>query len=209
MKKHLKITLATSLVTLLPAFVGLLFWNQLPQRIAIHFNNQGVPNGWSSKLVAVLGIPGLLLFVNVALIVEILNDPKVKNINKKILTAAFWLVPVVSLFANSSILTNALDIHVGTSKLIYFVVAAVFVILGILMLSIKQNYTIGFRTPWALHSKQNWELTHRLSGKLLIICGLLFVPAGFIDSNIPSLIILGILLVIPFVYSLYLYRKGI
>ena len=39
MKKELKKTLTlTTIITLLPILVGLIYWNQLPEKMAIHFD---------------------------------------------------------------------------------------------------------------------------------------------------------------------------
>lgn len=55
-KKNKGFILVTTFVTLLPMFVGLFLWNQLPDKMPTHFNGQGVVDGYSGKPFAVIGI---------------------------------------------------------------------------------------------------------------------------------------------------------
>ena len=46
----------TCLVTLLPIVLGVIFWQRLPEEIAIHFNIHNEPDNYASKSVAVLKV---------------------------------------------------------------------------------------------------------------------------------------------------------
>ena len=39
----------TSVIILLPVFIGLILWKRLPDKIPTHWNAEGVVDGWSSK----------------------------------------------------------------------------------------------------------------------------------------------------------------
>jgi len=47
-------------------------------------------------------------------------------------------------------------------------IAVLFFFLGSMMPKLKQNYTIGIRLPWTLHSEIVWDKTHQFGGKLFI-----------------------------------------
>ena len=83
-RQHKKMILLTSIVTLLPIFIGLLLWKQLPDTVATHFGTDNQPNGYRSKAFAVFGIPAMLLFFHLLCMIFTSMDPKAKNINKKI-----------------------------------------------------------------------------------------------------------------------------
>jgi uncharacterized membrane protein len=75
---------------------------------------------------------------------------------------------------------------------------------------IKSNWFVGIRTPWTLSSEDVWNKTHRLSGKLFMIVGLIMILGAFIPSRYFGLIFITIIIVllfIPVVYSYLLYRK--
>ena len=43
-------------------------------------------------------------------------------------------------------------------------IGLMFIIMGNFMPHIKQNYTFGCRTPWALNDAHNWQRTQRMGG---------------------------------------------
>lgn len=61
-KQHKKTLILTSVITLLPIFIGLLLWRQLPASVAIHFGVDNQPDGYCSKAFAVFGLPVMMLF---------------------------------------------------------------------------------------------------------------------------------------------------
>ena len=89
MKENRMKIIITSLITLAPILIGVLFWNRLPDQIATHFGQGNVPDGWSSKPMAVFGLPLILVALHLFCIFITLNDPKKKNIGRKILPIIF------------------------------------------------------------------------------------------------------------------------
>lgn len=63
-RQNKKLLLLTSVITLLPVFIGLFLWNQLPDSVATHFGLDNQPDGYSSKAFAVFGLPLILLAVH-------------------------------------------------------------------------------------------------------------------------------------------------
>ena len=63
-RQNKKLLLLTSVITLLPVFIGLFLWNQLPDSVATHFGLNNQPDGYSSKAFAVFGLPLILLAVH-------------------------------------------------------------------------------------------------------------------------------------------------
>ena len=56
-RQHKKMILLTSIATLLPILIGLLLWKQLPDSVATHWSAGNEPDGYSSKVFAVFGLP--------------------------------------------------------------------------------------------------------------------------------------------------------
>lgn len=207
MKEYRKRMVITSLVTILPMFVGLLLWNKLPDTMATHFGSDNMPNGWSSKTFAVIGLPLFLLLLHWFSVGVTLNDPKKKNIGKMMFTVVFWIIPIVSLFANGATLLYALGWKVDISLIISILVGFVFILLGNYLSKNRQNYTVGIKLPWTLSSEENWDKTHRMASKLWVVGGILIIANGFIRNTILLLFVLIILIVVPTSYSFFLYRK--
>ncbi|TFW31670.1 SdpI family protein, partial [Pseudomonas putida] len=53
---------------------------------------------------------------------------------------------------------------------------------------VRSNYFMGIRTPWTLSNETVWKKTHRLSGKLLFIGGLLTLISAFLPDGYKSVI---------------------
>ena len=53
-----------------------------------------------------------------------------------------------------------------------------FVVLGNYMPRIKQNYTFGCRTPWALSDEHNWNRTQRMGGIVFVVIGIAMLLAA-------------------------------
>ena len=216
MKSYKKIIIITTLITILPLFVGLILWNRLPDTVATHWDFNGEANGWSSKAFAVLGLPCLLTVIHIFTVGVTLNDPKKKNIHRKMLALVFWIIPVVSLIVNGMVFLTALQIEVNVSIAVSALVGIIFIIIGNYLPKLQQNYTAGIKLPWTLNSTENWNRTHRLGGKTFIISGILLILCGFLGeimgndlSLITMLIIIVLCAGVPAVYSFWLFRKGV
>lgn len=207
MKEYRKRMILTSFVTIIPMFVGLLLWNKLPDTMATHFGSNNTPNGWSSKTFAVIGLPLLLLVLHWISVGITLNDPKKRNIGKMMFTVIFWIIPIVSLFANGATLLYALGWKVDIGLIISILVGIVFILLGNYLSKNRQNYTVGIKLPWTLSNEENWEKTHRMASKLWVLGGVLFLVNAFIQNEILFLFVIITLAVVPVVYSFILYRR--
>ena len=91
-RQNKKMLLLTSIITLLPVFIGLFLWNQLPDSVATHFGLDNQPDGYSSKAFAVFGLPLILLAVHLVCVVATKIDPKSKDINKKIFRVLYLVL---------------------------------------------------------------------------------------------------------------------
>ena len=81
-KKNKKLILITSIITILPVFVGLILWNKLPEQIPTHFDASGEPNGYSGRAFAVFGPYLICLFAHLFCAFGTLADPRKKAIGQ-------------------------------------------------------------------------------------------------------------------------------
>jgi uncharacterized membrane protein len=208
MKENRMKIIITSLITLAPILIGVLFWDRLPDQIATHFGQGNVPDGWSSKPMAVFGLPLILVALHLFCIFITLNDPKKKNIGRKILPIIFWMIPIISLLVNSATYGIALGLKIDIELIVSLLLGLLFIIFGNYMSKIRQNYTVGIRLPWTLSSEDNWDKTHRLAGKLWIVGGVLVLFNIFLKWTGFLIGILLVIVFVPMVYSYALYWKA-
>lgn len=211
LRENKKFFIVTCIITLLPMLVGLLLWNQLPDRVATHFGTDGTPNGYSSKLVAVTGIYLFCLAVHVICAFVTTVDPKGKNISQKVYRLVLCICPLVSLYAGFCVYGNALGYkEINNAIWINAMLAVILIVVGNYLPKCRQNYTIGIKLPWTLADEDNWNYTHRLAGKWWILGGVLTFLAGFqswVDPLYAGIVITMLAVLIPAVASYLYFRK--
>ena len=208
-KKHWKTLLITSIITLLPIVAGLLLWNKLPEKMPIHWNAEGVVDGWGSKAFTVFGLPGIMLAVQWLCALGTSADPKKANHPEKVLHLVLWIIPVLSIVLFAITYAVALGKQVRIEVILPVLIGLIFTIIGNYMPKCKQNYTIGIKIPWTLNSEKNWNKTHRFAGILWVICGILIMATAFLGKIWISLPIVLVMALIPMLYSYILHRKGV
>ena len=204
LKKTKGLMILTSVIIVLPMVVGILLWDQLPEKMAIHWGANGKADGWSSRPVAVFGMPLLLLAIHWLGVWLTGEDKRNRHQNKKILQLMFWIAPVVSLFGMGSTYASALGQPLRIDRLALLLLGIVFAMIGNYMPKCRQNYTIGIKVVWTLSDEENWNATHRLAGKLWMIGGLLLMLCAFLAG--PALtwvmpVVLGVMVGAPILYS--------
>ncbi len=205
----LKIVIS-SVIILLPIFAGLILWNKLPDTMAVHWGADNTANGFASKAFAVFFIPVFLLILHLLCLFVTSFDKKQQNQNKKALNMIFWIIPVISLFTNGIIYSVALGKDVSIASLTPALIGIMLIFVGNYMPKIKQNSTLGIKICWTLRNEENWNKTHRLSGKLWVICGLVIILSVFLPVNLmvtAFVLTLVIAVLIPFLYSYSIYKK--
>ena len=212
LKENKKTLIIASIVTLLPVLIGICFWSRLPDTIATHFGTNNQADGFSSKPVAVFGLPLLCLAVLWASAVVTANDPRKQNISPKMFTLGLWIAPIVSLIAAAVMYPVNLGYAVDISYVGGLAMGLLLIIVGNYAPKARQNYTIGIKLPWTLANEENWNRTHRFAGYLWIVCGILLVVLSLFRVQQPSLMIalIAVTVLLPFGYSFWLHAaKGL
>jgi len=202
--------IVSSVLILLPIIVGLLLWNQLPDVMTTHWGVDNQPDGWSSKAFAVFAMPLILLATHWFCLWITTKDPGQKNQNKKAIGLVFWMIPMVSLFSSSIMYGIALGNEVNIGSIVFGMLGLMFLGIGNYLPKVKQNYTLGIKVSWALANEENWNATHRFSGKVWVAGGLLLVLAAFFPMEYTLLVVFPVILIlalVPMLYSWLYYKK--
>ena len=208
-RKHWKMLALTSVIILLPALAGVILWNRLPEKMPSHWNMAGEIDGWSSKPFAVFGLPLILLAAQWLCLLGTTADPKKENHSDKVLQLIIWIIPVLSVVLHVLTYAAALGHRVRMEMIMPALVGLVLVIVGNYLPKCKQNYTIGIKIPWTLSSEENWNRTHRMAGRLWVACGLVCMLTGFFGGFWIFFGLVLVMVLVPFLYSWLLFRKGV
>ena len=210
MKNNKKQIIISSIIILLPIVAGLVIWNYLPEKMATHWNANGEVDRWNSKVFAIFGIPAIFLIAHLGCVIVTLRDPKNKEQNKKVSNMVLWLMPIFSLILTGTTYAIALGNTIGMDMIVRILIGLMFVILGNYMPKCKQNHTIGVRVTWTLQNEENWNKTHRFTGKLWVLGGIIILATMFIPMNHYIHAFLSVCIVLsflPMLYSYVYYRK--
>lgn len=181
-KKYKWTLILTGIVTLSPILFGVLFWNQLPQEIPTHFSGAGnTPDGWSSRPVAVFGLPAFLLGMEWFCLLVTAIDPKKKNISDKMIRIILWIIPVISVVVAVCIYGTVFGKKFDIGMQMNVLVGIVFIVLGNYLPKVKQNHSIGLRFPWTLNDSDNWNRTHRFGAWVFIVAGIAMCINGYLQ----------------------------
>ncbi len=200
----------SSIVIILPALFGLIFWNKLPDSITTHFGADGSADGFSGKAFVIFGLPLIMLAMHVFCLLFTLLDQKQREQSRKALNLVFWIIPVISVFANTVIYSLALGKELDLELLAPIIIGVSFVLMGNYMPKIKQNRTLGIKLTWTVRNEENWNLTHRLGGKVMVVGGFVIMLCALLPTEFFLTVMLVSLLAIalvPTLYSYSIYKK--
>lgn len=211
MKKNNKTLILTTLLCLLPILLGLALYDRLPEQIAVHWNSAGEPDSYFPKLAAVLGLPGLFAGISLFVNFTLSRDPKAQRQSAVLRNIGLWFIPFLSLLLVPITLFIAMGAQIPIGTIAPLLLGLFLVVIGNYLPKCRQNYTVGIKLPWTLHSEENWNRTHRMAGVLWIAGGFIIAAASLLRVTwLPITVLIALVLVfVPFVYSYLLYKKGI
>ncbi len=209
MKKY---TLIAGLIALLPVLYLTSIWNEIPDKVPIHWGFDGQIDGYGNK--SDLIFLSLLLPFSVYLLFLFLPkiDPKnrLHMMGNKlgqmnlVLTLVNAVIAIFIIYAS----VHKLPLNIGLFSIL---TGVLFIVLGNFMPVVKPNYFLGIRTPWTLENLEVWKKTHQVGGKLMFYTGILMVISSFVLSAqnsfvFTSLLVLFIVL-FSFIYSYWEFKK--
>ncbi len=180
-------TLIVTVLIVLAALAGLLFWNQLPDPMASHWNIDGQVNGTTSKLAGVFLLPAMSLGLLLLFLLIPVIDPLKANIAKFRGTYNTFIVLLTVFLVYVHGLQLAWNLgHVFRMNVALLpAVGLLFILMGFVIEKAKRNFFIGIRTPWTLSSDTVWDETHRAGGLLFKLSGVIaLIGALFPDYSL-------------------------
>ena len=204
--------IVSSLLILLPSVFGLLIYELLPQEMAIHFGLNGEADGYGSAFVAVTVLPLIFLVIHLLCFGVTYKFYKGHDQNKKVVELVYWLIPITCIASMASIYAIAFDLPVRISLLFYLLFAVMFIVIGNYLPKCRRNHMMGVKIKWTLSNEENWNMTHRFTGKVWFWCGIACLPCMFMPDLYfiyPFFAILSVVAIAPFLYSYIYYRKQV
>ena len=199
-------------IAALAAALSVWAYSRLPATVAVHWNLQGMPDGYSSRLWAVAVMPLVTLGLTGLFNVLPKVDPRGQNYAKFL--DSYWLIAnailVFTGVAHALIIANALGYTVQVDRLLPVGVGLLLAFLGNYLTRIEPNWFIGIRTPWTLSSDAVWRKVHRTAGWLFVIGGLVIAAGAFAPRSVFAPLFVATIIVaagVPVVQSYVLWKR--
>jgi len=197
---------------LLAVGIGLYLYPTLPDRIATHWNAQGVADGYSVRFWGVFLMPMIMAALAALFLLIPILDPLRKNIESfRRYYNLFW-VGVTGFMFYMFLLTLAYNggYSFDFSRALIPGFAVLFWFVAILVQHAKRSWFVGIRTPWTMSDDIVWEKTHALGATLFKAAAILSLVGLFVGGAASILFLLVPALgasLIATVYSYLEYRK--
>ena len=157
-------------------------WDQLPPRMATHWDAFGHVNGYSSRAFGAFLAPVLIVFLSLVFQVLPALDPRKANYAK--FTSTYWVIAnAVVLFVgivHLMVLAYGLGYPVAMTRVLPLGMGVLFIVLGNVLPRVEPNWFVGIRTPWTLSSDTVWRKTHRTGGWTFFLAGCALLVEGVI-----------------------------
>lgn len=199
-------------IGILCLIVALCVYPFLPDTIPIHWDLQGNANGYGSPL-SIFLMPILAIGCDIGMIISKKIDPKREQYTRflsvyqgfRILFAVFMagvfaLMILQILYPDTSYICVVAPIATGI----------LFFYIGNEMPKIRPNYFFGIKTPWTLADEDVWRKTHRIAGRIWVLCAILFMLIVCLPNAwiLPAIIVILVFMVLyPVIYSYLIFRK--
>ena len=177
----------------------LCFYGSLPDVVPTHWGADGQANGWGPKSTVLImaALPALMLILMAALP---RIDPKHQNFERFGKVWNIFITLFVLFMCGMTWLTELTVFNMlpQSSNIVSLLVCGgiglMFIIMGNFMPNIKQNYTFGCRTPWALNDEHNWQRTQRMGGITFVVMGITLIAVAFLAGLLGDTVTLILLL---------------
>ena len=198
---------------LISFMMSIYFYAHFPDRVPTHWNFKGEVNGWSSKGFGAFFFPSVNTALYLLMLALPIIDPrrdryaqfaKPYHIVKSAIVAFMTLIYFYTGFAGMGYRMPSMNIVISLGM------GVLFIIIGNYLGKVKSNWFMGIRTPWTLSNEEVWNKTHRLGGKLFVLCGFILIISSLLPTNVYGIVFITSIIIvslIPVVYSYWLYKK--
>lgn len=200
MKKiNFKIMIITCIICLLPIAFGLVFYNDLPENVAIHFDINNNPDNFMPKEFLVLGMPIIMMAFQIfACVVSDIKDEN-PEANKRTMFMYKLIIPVMTVVLYVVTIMYSMGSMLDIRKIVMIILGIMFIIMGNYLPKTVGDNIINFPK---FKNEKVYVKVKRVFGYIFIINGLLAVTSTLFDVTVSVMVII-LLIVEAVVLSIY------
>jgi uncharacterized membrane protein len=190
---------------------GRVLYDQLPEPTPRHRNIEGQVDGYWTRMGVVLGIPLIVLAMIVLFRFLPKLDPKKANYPKFAHTREVIQFSIIGFMVYAHVVSLLISIHpeYNINSFMLSGIGILFMVMGNYMGKIKHNFFVGVKTPRTIANETVRNKTHRLSWRLRVIAGIIFILQSIVQTYITEIFIItiAITVIVPMVYSYIVFKK--
>lgn len=205
MKKLNKLYLS-SLLFILPVIMVVRNYSSLPDEIPMHYNFIGKYASYGNKIEIIYSL-GFLFFVSNLVVLFITMSRRASRQNYKLLIVLSLIVPIFSVFFTYFIINSDNSFEKIALEVSLFLTALAFMLIGLLLPTLKHNGFIGIRTPSTINNIDIWTKTHKYAGIAMLVGGCIAIFALVFELYVIYAIALIVPVVFALSYPIYLKKK--
>lgn len=211
-----KLTAAIIIIGIANLIASAIFVLTMPDTVPVHFNTSFECDREGSRWVGLIA-PAIIAIVFPLCMI---GEKKTGNAEKnaKPLTIILTFIDIMVIGMNWFILMimksgaeigDKIPNHFEVISVLIF--GLLFVIMGNYLPTVRQNKTLGIKLPWTLKNERCWDATHRFTGKIWVLLGIIMLAVTFIlklagvESFVPFIIMLlaspAVSVMIPTIYA--------
>lgn len=196
-----RILIVTSIICLFPIIMGVVFYQQLPEQMPVHFNFNNEPDNYASKNFALFGIPIILTLLQISCcIISDINENK--EIEKpRFITIIKWFIPILSIVVSTIIIEIPLGSTVDVRKSICLVIGIIFILTGNYLPKMSYEFSKGKIHPMPKNEEMYRKVT-RMWGYTFVIGGIALL-FSILFQPVYTVVIIAVLIVTILIEGLY------
>ena len=215
----LRVWVALAVLCVVNVAAHLLVMPSLPAQIPTHWGANGAVDGWGpSWMASALGALPLVLLALFYVVPRI--DPKGEAYRTsgkfyQGFVIAFTVFMCAISWMGELTVWGVVPASGTVNLLISGAVGLLFIGMGNYLPRVKQNYTLGIKTPWALADPENWRRTQRFGGACFMVLGFGLIVMGIAGTALSNEIVAAVIAVLVlgsvgamYAYSYLLWRKS-
>ena len=190
---------------LLPIVLGIIFYQQLPEQMPVHFNINNEVDHYASKNFALFGIP--IILTGLQIFCCIITDWKEKKETQKprFISIIKWFVPILSMVVSTILIEIPLGSTVDVRKSICLVIGILFILTGNYLPKMSYEMAKGKMHPIPKDEKRYRKIT-RMWGYTFVIGGIALLISILCVTIVTVAILIGLVIAI-LVEGLYCFMK--
>ncbi len=196
MKMNKKKMAVSSFIIMLPVILNIILWDKIKAVSGMSLENEIWMCVFPYLVILVFQWLGMFFTF---------RDPRNQKQTKKAANMIYWITPVITIAVSCIMYASIFRIQLNLYRIMEVLFGFMFVVIGNYLPKYRQNTTMGVKVKWTLQSEDNWNKTHRFSGKLWATGGVLLILAAFLPREVGEVVFVPTLLVLAFVPILFSY----